>query len=670
MPDAISENSMERTITTHPTGSGEELRPVDFRIDGTPDGEGAQGSSEGVGSSTASDLPVPAGNGSSKSKPRTRRPGQGQTVRRSIRRTSKSMGEVRDSDRPSLSVIERANQYVADVLDGTQPTCKWTRLAVQRHVDDLAKQADFTYPFRFDEEAGAKACDFIELSPHVKQTKFAGKPLILQAWQCWLVSTAFGWLSKATGLRRFRETYFEISKGNGKSPLAAALCNYMAFAEGEIGAEVYTAATARQQARYVFDPASKMLQDPMMSGFVSQFGIKVGEHAIYQQSTNSFVRPLSREAKIVEGSLPYFTCLDELHEHTKRQLHDNLTTATAKRDGSILWRITTAGFDQMGVCFEQHEYTQKILEKLSVDETYFGCIWSIDEKDDPWSETSWRKANPNWGVSVNPDSFRQMAERAKQLPASQPAFMIKHLDVWSQADTAWMDMTRFRQCADLSMKGNEQQFEKDLGEIGADWANKIDLGAVARVYWRTIEAKVHYYVYCDAWTPSEQFQEGKPNAKNYHLWEKEGWLHKVPGAEMSDVPAEEFVRAHCKKFNILEIAHDPWGLKRMRQELQREGLTMIEIDQNAKLLSDPMKELEAAVYGGRFHYDGNSVLAWAVSNVVCHLDKNENYFPNKESRTSSKKIDPVSALLNAMNRVIALNIKGVGQPRRTTLRLI
>jgi phage terminase large subunit-like protein len=139
---------------------------------------------------------------------------------------------------------------------------------------------------------------------------------------------------------------------------------------------------------------------------------------------------------------------------------------------------------------------------------------------------------------------------------------------------------------------------------------------------------------------------------------------------MSDVPAEEFVRAHCKKFNILEIAHDPWGLKRMRQELQREGLVMVEIDQGPKLLSDPMKELEAAVYGGRFHYDGNSVLAWAVSNVVCHLDKNENYFPNKESRTSSKKIDPVSALLNAMNRVIALNIKGVGQPRRTTLRLI
>jgi len=307
---------------------------------------------------------------------------------------------------------------------------------------------------------------------------------------------------------------------------------------------------------------------------------------------------------------------------------------------------------------------KKVLEGVLTDDTYFGCVWTCDEKDDPWDETTWQKANPNWGVSVNPDSIRQEAARAKQIASAQPAFLTKHLDVWCQTDRAWMDMRRFIQCSDSTLK--ESDFSSQLCVLGLDIARKLDLMALVKLFWKQIDGKRHYYCFGTYWTP-ERSLENSDNA-SYKGWHINGHLRTCQGETNDLMLVEDDIRAACKQHSVIEVAHDPYGALEMVNKLQREGIRMFQVDQNVKNLSDPMKELEAAVYDGRFHYNGDPILTWAMSNVVCHPDKNDNLFPSKDGGPSStKKIDPVSALLNALNRVIALHATGALKPRRTEM---
>src|ERR1700722_11804226 len=204
-----------------------------------------------------------------------------------------------------------AAQYCSDILDGTIPSCKWTKLACQRHLNDLKKQQT-DWPYYFDEKKFFRVCKFVELSPHVKGKKFAGKPLRLEAWQVFLL-TAFGWYGKESKVRRLKRCYAEVAKGNGKSPLLSSIANYMAFANGEPGAEVYTAATTRDQAKVVFSVSQAMAR--AMTKFRESAGVEVTSHSIHQLNTNSFYRPISSEANSIEGINPYFICCDELHAH-------------------------------------------------------------------------------------------------------------------------------------------------------------------------------------------------------------------------------------------------------------------------------------------------------------------------------------------------------------------
>jgi phage terminase large subunit-like protein len=550
--------------------------------------------------------------------------------------------------------VALALAYCDDVLAGRVPACKWTRLACQRHLDDLARseREEPEFPYVFDLNAAERICKFVELSPHVKGKRFAGKRIRLEPWQCFILVVVFGWLNRFTRMRRFRRVYVEVAKGNAKSTLTSAVANCVAFAEGEPGAEVYSAATTRDQAKIVFSVSQAMLR--AMPEFCERAGVEVAAHSINQLRTNSFFRPLSSDANSVEGVLPYFTCVDELHAHPNRDLHDNLDTANGKRDGSLLWEITTAGSDQAGICYEVHQFVVRILEGTAKDESYFGIIFTIDDDDD-WAAGPqvWRKANPNWGVSVDPEEIAQKCQKAIQLASAQPSFKTKHCDVWVNADHAWMDMVRFRKCADSQL--TEEQFVGKSCAIGLDLANKIDILAGIKLFWRdeAVEGqrkpRRHYYCFGTYWLPEKRIEQTQ-NAQ-YKGWAITGRVRTCPG-EVNDFDlVEDWIREQGKKFRLRDIGHDPWNATEIVNHLQKDGLTCTEVPQTVQHLNEPMNELEAAVYDGRFHYDGDPVLEWAVSNVVGHRDRNDNIFPTKE--TAAKKIDPVTGLLNALNRVIA-----------------
>jgi phage terminase large subunit-like protein len=538
-------------------------------------------------------------------------------------------------------------------LAGRIPAGKWTRLACQRQLDDLARAAknDPDFPFVFDLEAAQRKCEFVELSPHVKGKKFAGRKIHLEPWQCFIITTAFGWIHRETGFRRFRRVYIEVAKGNAKSTLTSAIANAVGFAENEPGAEVYSAATTRDQAKVVFSVSQAMLRG--MSEFCERAGVDVAAHSINQACTNSFFRPLSSDANSVEGILPFFTCIDELHAHPSRDLYDNLDTANGKRDGSMLWSITTAGSDQAGICYEVHQYVTRILDGTNRDDSFFGIIFSIDDDDDWAVLENIRKANPNWGVSVDPAEIGQKLQKALQIASAQPTFKTKHCDVWVNADHAWMDMVRFRKCADPQI--SDQQFTGKPCVIGLDLASKIDILAALKVFWRDEpgaeqqKPKRHYYAFGKYWLPEARVEQAQNS--QYQGWAIEERIETSPGDVNDFDLVELWIREQAKRFSVRDVGHDPWNAVEIVNHLQKERILCTEVPQTVQQLNEPMNELEAAVYDGRFHYDGDPILEWGISNVVAHRDRNDNIFPTKEK--AEKKIDPVTALLNAFNRIIA-----------------
>lgn len=473
----------------------------------------------------------------------------------------------------------------------------------------------------------------------------------LEGWQCFILTCVFGWVSRTTGARRFREAYTEVPRGNGKSALTSPVGLYMMSLDGEGGAEVYSAATTRDQARIVFGVAQAMARG--MREFCDRARVDIAAHSINQLGSESWFRPLSSDANSLDGLNIHCALIDEFHAHRNRDLYDVLKTAMGKRAQPLLWEITTAGSDRAGVCYEVRGYITKILEGVVEDDRIFGVIYGLDDDDDWADPAMWKKANPNWDISVFPDAIASEAHQALQLASKQPSFQTKHCDRWVNADHAWMDMQRWSKCADSNL--DVADFDGNQCIVGLDLASKLDLLAKVRLFWRTIDAQRHYYIFGDYWTPEARLELTQNS--QYQGWAIDGKLHTCPGETNDYDVVEDAIRDDAKRFQVLEVAHDPYQAQQFVNHLLPEGITMIEVAQLPRYLSEPMKELEAAVYDGRFHFDGDPVLTWAISNVICHRDRNDNLFPNKERYEN--KIDPVTALLTGLNRVMAQD--GVGE---------
>jgi phage terminase large subunit-like protein len=549
---------------------------------------------------------------------------------------------------PARNYLAISQQYAGDVLSGKIPACKQVKAACQRQIDDLARQEDPAWPFRFDRNAAARVCFFIEQAPHIKG-KLRGRKIRLEPWQVFCLSTVFGWLHKDTGKRRFRRAYVEVPRGNGKSALSSPLALYMAFMDGEGGAEVYSAATTRDQAKIVFSVAQAMARQ--MPEFLKRAGVEVTTNSVHQQSSASFFRALASEANSLDGLNIHCAIVDELHAHPNRELWDVIETGLGKRDQSLLWAITTAGTNQTGICYEVRSYVQKILECVVSDESWFGIIYTIDEGDDWQIEASAKKANPNFGVSVFADDLAQKVKKAQNIASAQPAYLTKHLNVWCNADSAWMNMARWNACADPSL--DEADFETVPCIIGLDLASKLDFLSAVRLHWRdvtneaTSRTERNYYCFHTSWLPQKAI-ENSVNSALYSGWVIENHLTAVPGVTNNFDLVEDWVRDNARRFQVQEVAHDQYNSTQLVNHLMPEGITLVEVPQRTVFLSPAMKELEAAVADGRFHYNGDPLLTWAISNVVAHPDKNDNLFPNKE--TKDNKIDPATALITAMNR--------------------
>lgn len=305
--------------------------------------------------------------------------------------------------------VEAALGYARSVVAGEKPANKWERLACQRQLDDLEHEPSEDWPWVFNGEAAERPCAFVELLPHIKGKWAREKRLIqLEPWQCFVITTVFGWVHRDTGLRRFIEAYEEEPRKNAKSTKGAGVFLFMLTADGEHGAECYTAATTRDQARIVFDDARAMAErTPDLRTYL---GLAIMQHSLTVAHTSSKGTPLAAEGSTLDGLNVHFALLDELHAHKTRAVYDVIDTARGAREQSLLWTITTAGTDRSGICYERRTHVTKILDGVVRDDRVFGIIYTIDDGDDPFDPAVWAKANPNFGVSVLPDDMAARSE--------------------------------------------------------------------------------------------------------------------------------------------------------------------------------------------------------------------------------------------------------------------
>lgn len=479
--------------------------------------------------------------------------------------------------------------------------------------------------------------------PHEKGA-LQGQRIRLEDWQVFILASIFGWVDRETFIRKYREAFVLVPRGNGKSPLAAIIALYLAFFDGELGAEVYCGAQSQKQALEVFRPAKAMVEQ--VDALRTRFGITPAAQSIYQTSTRSRLEPVIR--KVRDGASVYGAILDEFHEALDSHQYDAFKTGANKRKNSLVLIISTAGSTTEGPCHSKQKDVEKVLDGVIDNDRLFGIIYMADPDVDWTTREALVMANPNLGVSNDEESLLLDQAEAVRNPAKQNIFRCKHLNQWMTAASAWMNAQAWKKCHDPKL--TEESVKDAPCWIGSDLASKLDLSATVKLFRRDHEAKPHYYCFARPYLPEERVNA--PENQHYLGWSKQGYLTPTPGSSIDYAMIEADTLADIEKYQARELAYDARYADQWAQRVaELGGITRVEVPPSPAVLSPAMKELEAAVADGRFHHDGHPVLAWCMSNVLTRETSAGNYtMPDKER--PENKIDVAVALFIAMSRAM------------------
>lgn len=524
------------------------------------------------------------------------------------------------------------------MLSGKIPAGKLVRLACERHLEDLRTGEE--RGLVFDEERALHAIEFFEEFLRLPDGDAAGKPFKLQPWQIFLVGSIFGWYL-AEGVRRFRTAYVEIGKGNGKSPLAGGFGTY-GLVEGEQGAEIYSAAVTRDQAGILFNDAKRMVSS---SPDLSEV-LEVLTHNISCRATGSYFRPVSSEARSLDGKRVHMGLIDEVHEHRTPEVIQKIRAGTKGRRNALILEITNSGYDRETICFKHHEYSRKVLEGEIENDSWFAYVAQLDEGDDWTNEDVWIKANPNLGVSITKRYLREQVDEALGIPSQQNIVKRLNFCIWTQSATRWLDMGAWK-------KGGEPL---DLSRLegrpcigGLDLSSTTDISALVLDF--GMEEEEHWWL-CFFWLPEERIRVGQEqDGVPYDHWIDEGYITATPGAVVDYGWIRKDIADVAKRFKLQEINFDPWNSSHLAVELEQDGLVMVQHRQGFASMSSPSKLLEAMLAQGKLRHGGNPVLRWMAGNAAVKQDPAGNIKPAKDKSTG--RIDGIVAGIMALGRSAA-----------------
>ncbi len=488
----------------------------------------------------------------------------------------------------------------------------------------------------FDQAAADRACQFfVECLHHVKG-ELAGKPFVLQPWQQAIVANLFGW-KRPDGSRRYRTSLIFVPRKNGKTSLASGIILYMLFCDGEPGAEIYSAAADRDQARLVFEQAAGMVRGEE----ALRERATVFTHAIALRDYSGSYKPISADAHTSHGYNSHCIVIDELHAQPDRRLVDVLNTSTGSRRQPLVVYITTSDYARESICNEIYDYAAKVRDGIIPDPSFLPVIFEPGPEDDWHDKKLWERVNPNLGISLSRAYLETEYQRAIEIPGYENTFKRLHLNLRTEQATRWLPMDSWDTCGEAF---DPASLEGKPCYAGLDLATTTDLAALVLYFPEDGNAVLPYF-----WCPEENAEKRERRDRvPYVVWHRQGLIQLTPGNVTDYDRIHEDLKELREKYEIKEIAIDRWNSTQLQTQLMGDGFNVVGFGQGFASMTAPSKQLETLILSGHLRHGGNAVLRWMASNVSTETDAAGNLKPSKKA--STEKIDGIVALIMAIGR--------------------
>lgn len=513
------------------------------------------------------------------------------------------------------------------------------RKSVERYKKDLLRDDLEMYWGRAE-----KCIKFIELLKHT-EGDLAGEQIRLEPWQKFIIVNMLGFYYTGGKYRRFNYGYIEVARKNGKSTFLAALGLYFLLMDGEAGAQVYSAATKRDQAAIVFNAAKRFVQkNSQLNKAISTF-----TGSLTDPKTNSFFKPLPSEAMTLDGLNPHFTVVDEYHVHKDDELYNVIKSGSGARTNPQMTTITTAGFNKNLPCYQLRRTCIQILQEQADDDSMFTVIFTIDETDDWTDPEVWVKANPNMDVSVSTRYLDREYNQAKNSSTQVVNFMTKHLNVWTDAAEVWIQTDVWD-----NQKEPTELTKNRICYGGLDLSTSRDITAFSLVFPEivTVEGKetvVGYTVKNEYFIP--EYAVGERSYKNgvpYDKWAKEGSIHVISGNTIDYNFIKERIYEAMELYDVRYIAFDRWNSSQLVVDLIEQGVPVEPFGQGFGSMNAPTKEFEKLALEYSIRHGGDPVLKWSLGNVAIDVDPAGSIKVTKKK--SQEKVDPIVATIMAIGQ--------------------
>lgn len=526
-------------------------------------------------------------------------------------------------------------KYWEEIENGNVIVSKKVQKIYERLVDEIKNsKGDWV----FDEEKANRPIEFIERFCKQSKGEWIGQPIQLQLFQKAYISALFGFVHRETGFRRFKETLFLVARKNGKSTLLSGIALYMLMADGEGGAEVYSVATRKDQARIVFSEAVNMVrQSPALSKH-----LKKRKTDLYMPMTFSKFEPLASDSNTLDGLNSHCVIIDELHAIKDRNLYEVMKQSISARRQPLLVMITTAGTIRECIYDDMYDYACKVVDGIIEDDRFLPVLYELDSRDEWTDWRMWQKANPGLGTIKKLEDLVEKVERAKANPKDLPGLLTKDFNIRETTSGSWLTFEEINNTETFDM----EELKGSYAVGGVDLSSTTDLTCATLLIMKPGSDKK--YCIQQYFLPEEGLEQRVIEDKiPYDKWRDRGLLVVTPGNKIDYHMVTEWFLKMLNEYDIhpLWIGYDPWNSRYWVQEMEEHGFVMVEVRQGYKTLSQPMKELEADLRAKKINYGNNPVLKWNLTNVRVKVDENGNIRPIKGNNNRARIDGAVSLLI-------------------------
>jgi phage terminase large subunit-like protein len=506
--------------------------------------------------------------------------------------------------------------------------------------------------YYFDSVAADGVVRYVEENIRHVSGPLSGQLLVLEDWQKdEVIRPLFGWKHTSNGMRKYTTLYCEIPKKNGKSFLCAALAAIFLDIEPEKGeVPIYSIAGNNDQARLVFNATKGIIAQSKRLGEKAE----LLAHSIIVKKGNDlkFFRAMASKSETQQGVNPQLVIADEVHIHKDADLIENQRKSMIARSQPLFAMITTAGSDLYGVGYAEHTHAKEVVMGLRTDETILVTIHCADKGDDPYSEKTWKKANPNYGVSVTKRGLKQEADKAKYSKASENSFLRYHLNIWTQSKDAWIQ--------DFVWQQSKWDIDFDLTpyecKAGLDLSGTSDITAFGLVW--LIDDK--YYSKLWYFLPEDKGSNSadKEN-QQYAQWVKDGLIIETRGNTIDYDYIVMFIEEKLKEYNVSELAFDPYMATHVIPRIDAPHVHFESFGQDWKAMTNPTSQLEKQILDKNFNHFGDPVLRWMAGNALLDTGRDGKIAKLVKDKSSpQKKIDGLIVCVMALGLWLHNDEKG------------